>query len=914
MARTRIYRRDYQSYPFSIPNISLTFDVQSDQTVVTNVMHFQRQFPGDLILKGKEFELVDIELNDSTLSESQFNIKDDELLIKNCPEEFSLKVVTRLKPQENTALIGLYKSDDVLCAICEPEGFRHISYHPDRPDVLSIYETTIIADETYPVLLCGGNLIDSGTIPDGRHWAKWQDQAKKPSYLFNLFAGDFSCVQTNYVTRSGKDVTISMYVEKGNESKCDYALSSLKEAMRFDEQQFDLEYDLDEYKIVTINKLNFAAHESKGLAIFGNEYILASEFTKDEQLEKIKSNVAHVYFNHAFLSNVAIRDWFELFLPAGLAAFRRQKFTENFSKVNRLADILEYRNSLDVHYTPDSIRSESIDEIDYSVALYNKCPEVLRMLETIVTEDGFRNGLKAFFENNKGNTVVLEDFLAAMLTGNHDIYISKFIQWFDEAGSPIVTVNSNFNQENSILTLKFTQNYPYADTPYYVPIKTAFFSSTGELIGEELIEVQENEVTFNFVFEQLEEKPIVSLLRNFSAPVILQDNLSITDRLKLVEFETDLYQKWMNLCNLSLNELTAFYYDIDNVGLKTARMSGYLAEAFKNILLDETLDKKVRAQLLQIPSTQDLVRELVKESNPCDIVAVEKVRAYFEEEIGFSLLNELKDTYDNLKFQEDNNIDKEGIARRALKNRSLSLLMRSNRDDRTLSNCYAQCDQENSNITDRLHSLYLVNLYASPDLRNVVLNDFYNQYKDNKELMIEWFAIQAMSQDEFALERIKELTQHPAFDWQNPYIVRALVDKFAWENYLIFHNENGTGYEFLRDALLKIDPINPQLAADLSTSFSAVGFLNQTRGQMVVKNIKWILFHDISDRLRNFLTTELSILMNNDVKLSESSSGFIKPPSPKPVDLGEPAEPLEYEEEKGDAQKQEEEFSQYKCG
>lgn len=908
MNESSVYLKDYKEYPFSIPNISLTFDLHDEFALITSVMQIERQSEGDLVLKGEELELVSIFLNDQNVETTELILNDKELVIKNCPDTFKLSIVTRIKPQENTALLGLYQSGDVLCTMCEAEGFRRITYHPDRPDVLSKFETTIIANNNYPVLLSNGNFVDKGTLQDDRHWVKYHDPFKKPTYLFGLVAGDLSSVKSQYETKSKRKINLSMYVEKGHEDKCGLALETLADAMRFDEDKYNLECDLDEYNLVAIEKFNFGAQESKGLNLFNAKYVEASFLTPDSDFPWIQGTIAHEYFHNWTGNRVTIRDWFQLTLKEGLTSFRDQKYIESASgsMVNRLRDIKLIREK---QFSEDSgamahpPRPQSYQNIDncYTHTIYYKGAEIFRMLETIFGEEGFRAGLELFFARYDGQAATLENFISAFEHINN-CDLTQFMQWFDVAGTPVVDVKSSF--DNSMVNLTFTQSCKNTDVLFHIPLKVAFFNAQGEMIGEHLIELKDKNTSVQFYFPGLEQKPAISLLRNFSAPIILQTDFKEQDYFKLAEFETDFFQKFEMLHKLSLLEIVKLYAQKHRIITQDIRISEDLIYAYRKVLLDESLDGQIRAEILTIPSCEDVIRELQSKNHDIDIIEIENVRRYFQEELGFGLCNELKNTYDRLSAAEDNSYNGQAFNRRALKNRVLALLMASNPDDRTLSSCYAQYGQSET-ITDQLQSLALTNLYAQEDIRNGVLEDFFSRYQAESHLIDEWFAVQAMSEDKDALNRIKALTKHSHFDLQNPNRVRSLISTFASHNYLIFHSKDGSGYEFLADMLLKIDALNPTSAAQIAKVFTRTDFFNDERKELVLNVINSLMTNEISDNLKELLTTTINALTVNKgatlkenavkprVSIAQSSFGLIKPPSPNPVDLGEPSEELE---------------------
>lgn len=838
MAEKTIYLRNYQPPAFTVDKVQLDFDLYDDQALVTSQLQLRRQAEGPLHLYGDELELLGIKMNEQVLKPGHYQLLDEGLLIEHCPEQFNLTITTRLYPQDNTKLSGLYRSKQLFCTQCEAEGFRRITFFPDRPDVLATYSTRICADQDkYPVLLSNGNLIDRGEAEGGRHWVIWQDPFKKPSYLFALVAGDLACVQDEFRTSSGRDVDLRIYVEPGNEDKCAHAMTSLKKAMRWDEEVYNREYDLDIFMIVAVSDFNMGAMENKGLNIFNSKYILArTDTATDLDFANIEGVVAHEYFHNWSGNRVTCRDWFQLSLKEGLTVFRDQEFSRdmNSREVNRIQDVkalLATQFPEDAGSMAHPVRPESYQEINnfYTATVYNKGAEVIRMLHTLLGADGFRKGMDLYFDRHDGEAVTIDDFVAAMEEANEEDF-TQFKRWYSQAGTPVVKVRTEY--EAGRLRIDLRQSCPptpecQEKLPFHIPLRFALFSPDGEMIPVDNEVLQLKEMEQSFSFKHLGVKPIVSLLRDFSAPVKLDYPMNIEEKLGLLRYEINGYAKWNAAQTLALDCLRQWLNTQENEWV----VSEELLKAYRYVLADDSYDMSLRAELLTPPGFQEVADCLTE----VDVAAVEKARDTFRCQLGTYLFDHALRTYEDLWQQEDHGLYSEAYARRKLRNLCLWLMMKANEEE-SLPLCQRQLDKAET-MTDQMASFSLLLNCGLAD-RESICQDFYQQWQQDELVLDKWFAVQAASELPSTLERVKKLLHHPNFNFKNPNKVRALIGTFSMANPRHFHAIDGKGYEFLRDLLLTLDKINPQIAARLATPFTRWRQFDKPRQRLMKKQLQ----------------------------------------------------------------------------
>ena len=859
MPDTTIYLKNYQPPAFQVETVNLNFDLYDDHALVSSTLKLKRQHEGVLHLYGDELELVSLHMNDQKLDESSYALNDDALIIDQCPDELSLTIVTRIQPQNNTQLSGLYRSNHLFCTQCEAEGFRRITYFPDRPDVLATYTTRITADKKqYPVLLSNGNLLETGSTPDGRHWVIWHDPFKKPSYLFALVAGNLACINDQFTTCSGRKVDLHLYVEPGNEDKCHHAMESLKKSMRWDEEVYGREYDLNIFMIVAVSDFNMGAMENKGLNIFNSKYILARPDTAtDQDFADIEGVVAHEYFHNWTGNRVTCRDWFQLSLKEGLTVFRDQEFSRDMNSrdVNRIMDVKALRSQ---QFPEDSssmahpVRPESYQEINnfYTATIYNKGAEVIRMQHTLLGKEGYRRGMDLYFKRHDGQAVTIDDFVAAMEDANH-VDLTQFKLWYSQAGTPEVGVKSDYSSGQLTLTLQ--QSCPptpdcHEKKPFHIPIRVSLFDSNGQemTIDKELIELKNEEQ--RFVFSGLREKPVVSLLREFSAPIHLKDELKQDDLIFLLRYETDGYAKWDAAQRLVLNSLNeCLHLPADKWHIHES-----LILAFKHVVLDESLDKDLRAELLTPPGFEEVSATLTH----VDVGLVEEIRDYFRQQLGLNLYEAALELYNRLWHEEDHSINGLAYGRRKLRNVCLWLMMKSKESD-ALAICQKQYASART-MSDQITSFALLLNCTNPEIRTRVVEEFYQQWSKDDLVLDKWFALQATAELPETLNHVKKLLKHPAFSIKNPNKVRSLIGAFCMTNYRNFHALDGNGYAFLGEMLITVDKLNSQIAARLATPFTRWQKYDKPRQSLMREQLEQLAKLELSRDLREVVDKSLN--------------------------------------------------------
>lgn len=860
MPNSTVYLKNYLPPSFTVEAVDLNFDLYDDHTLVTSQLKLVRQQSGALYLFGDELELISVHLNGVELDSTMYILQGSDLVIENCPDAFTLQVVTRIYPHKNTQLSGLYCSNHLYCTQCEAEGFRRITYFLDRPDVLTTYTTRITADKKlYPVLLSNGNLMESGSSPEGRHWVIWHDPFKKPSYLFALVAGDLVEIRDEFLTQSGRTVDLRIYVEHGNEDKCAHAMTSLKKSMRWDEEVYGREYDLDIFMIVAVNDFNMGAMENKGLNIFNSKYILAKpETATDQDFADIEGVVAHEYFHNWTGNRVTCRDWFQLSLKEGLTVFRDQEFSRDMNSrdVNRIMDVRVLRNSQfpeDASSMAHPVRPESYQEINnfYTATIYNKGAEVIRMQHTLLGAERFRKGMDLYFKRHDGQAVTIDDFVAAMEDANQ-LDLTQFKRWYSQAGTPVVKVESSFLDGS--LTLFLQQSCPSTPEcqeklPFHIPIRVALFDSKGQKlpVKKDVLELKETEQCF--IFEGLSEKPVISLLRDFSAPIKLNDQLTQDELLFLLRYESDGYAKWDAAQRLVLNTL--------NECLKKPVSEWSIPEeliaAFQHVLLDESLDADLRAELLTPPGFEDVAATL----ELVDVSAVEAVRDYFRQQLGACLYESALVMYKNLWQIEDNSMNGQAYGRRKLRNICLWLMMKANETEALLLS--QQQFLGAKNMTDQIASFAMLVNSSNHQARAQAINDFYQQWANNELVLDKWFAVQGTCESVDTLQQVKELLKHPAFSIKNPNKVRSVIGSFCLANPRNFHALDGSGYEFLSDMLMTIDQLNSQIAARLATPFTRWQRLDKQRQDLMKQQLNRLAKLELSRDLREVVDKSLMV-------------------------------------------------------
>ncbi|MCO7249274.1 aminopeptidase N [Pseudoalteromonas sp. Ps84H-4] len=813
------YLKDYQAPQFSIQHIDLRFELAPLQTSVQSTMTINRtdESNSDLALDGVDLTLISVVVDDKAYDD--YTLEDEKLIIHNLPDNFILKIENHIDPQTNTSLEGLYLSGGAYCTQCEAEGFRKITYYLDRPDVLASFDVTIIADKKYTHLLSNGNQIEAGNLDDGRHFVKWQDPFKKPSYLFALVAGDFDVLRDHYTTKSGRNVELALFVDKGNLSKTPHAMTSLKKSMRWDEERFNLEYDLDIYMIVAVDFFNMGAMENKGLNIFNSKCVLANQETAtDKDYHTIESIVGHEYFHNWTGNRVTCRDWFQLSLKEGLTVFRDQEFSSDMGSraLNRIDAVKVMRThqfSEDAGPMAHPIRPEKVIEMNnfYTVTVYDKGAEVIRMMHTLLGEEKFQQGMSLYFERHDGQAVTCDDFVAAMSDAS-GIDLTQFKRWYSQAGTPKLNVEQVYDEQKHTFTLSIEQFAPDNQPDnalLHIPFAIELLDSVGQSLPlvinnqpqDSVLNVTEK--TQQFVFEGIKQRPVAVLLEDFSAPCIVNQNTSAADLLHIMRFARSDFSRWDAQQRLFTNEMK------QAVASGDANLSDEIINALKTLIDERDGDLALIAELLKLPSYDTLAAEY--SIIPVDdIIAVQNT---FEAQIASSLADSFVNCYNALL--DDGSTSATAVAIRALKQVCLYYLAKTNHNS---VNSLINESAHSSNMTNVLAALSAV-VKANHPLCDTLLDEFDAKWRHDVLVMDKWFALQAMKETASSIEDIKALYNHPSFDFGNPNRVRALVGSFSHFNITQFHRADGKGYELLGDLLVKLNDINPQNASRMLTPF-----------------------------------------------------------------------------------------------
>ncbi|EPW6425433.1 aminopeptidase N [Vibrio parahaemolyticus] len=813
------YRKDYQAPSHTITEIDLTFDLYDNDTIVTALSKVvQKGESTTLELDGEGLELRSVKVNGEDWAHHE--VKEASLVLSDLPAEFELEIITKIDPEANTALEGLYKSGGAFCTQCEAEGFRRITYYLDRPDVLAKYTTKVIADKaTYPYLLSNGNRIAQGEAENGRHWVQWQDPHPKPAYLFALVAGDFDVLRDKYTTMSGRNVDLEIFVDKGNLDRAGHAMTSLINSMKWDEERFGLEYDLDIYMIVAVDFFNMGAMENKGLNIFNSKFVLANDQTAtDRDYLGIEAVIGHEYFHNWTGNRVTCRDWFQLSLKEGLTVFRDQEFSSDLGSraVNRIDNVRIIRGpqfAEDASPMSHPIRPDKVIEMNnfYTLTVYEKGSEVIRMYHTLLGEEGFQKGMKLYFERHDGTAATCEDFVSAMedATG---VDLKQFRLWYSQSGTPTLRVNSEYNAEAKTYALtveQFTEaTQDQAEKQaLHIPFDIELYDSKGQIIpliinGESVhnvLDIKQDKQTF--VFENVADQPVPSLLREFSAPVKLEYDYSDAELIFLMKHATNDFARWD-----ASQMLLAKYIrqNVNNVQTGSeVQLSEDLIDAFRGVLLDENLEPAFIAQVFSLPS----INEITGWYKQIDVDAVDTVLNSITVSLSAALEDELSATYHTLK-QAEYTIDHAAIGKRALRNQCLQFLAHTDKGNTLVK---AQYEAAN-NMTDTIAAMSAANS-AQLECREELMADYSDKWKHDGLVMDKWFALQGTNPAEDALEKVKATMNHEAFSLKNPNRTRSLIGSFLAANPVRFHDKSGSGYQFAGEILRQLNDSNPQVAS-----------------------------------------------------------------------------------------------------
>ncbi len=833
-----IYLKDYKPYPFTVSTVQLRVELDPQQTRVTSRLAMQRNLSAvdsraSLELNGEQLEVVAVSLDGRMLSEGEYSYDGSKLRIEQVPEQFELEVETLIAPEANTALEGLYRSSGNYCTQCEAKGFRRITCYPDRPDVMAVFTTTVVGDpDACPVMLSNGNLVEQGELDDGRHFATWHDPFPKPSYLFALVAGDLVRIEDGFTTMSGREVALHIFVEDRNKEKCDHAMESLKKAMRWDEQVFGREYDLDTYMIVAVDDFNMGAMENKGLNVFNSKYVLARpETATDTDYAGIEGVIAHEYFHNWTGNRITCRDWFQLSLKEGLTVFRDQEFSSDMGSrpVKRIHDVNVMRS---FQFREDSgpmahpVRPESFVEINnfYTLTVYNKGAEVIRMIHTLLGAEGFRRGMDLYFERHDGQAVTCDDFVRAMEDAN-GADLSRFKLWYSQSGTPELTVTQAYDEDTREFSVTISQSCPPTPgqsekKPFYMPIAVGLLDKKGRDMELQLksggksadsVLILENEEQ-KFCFNGITEKPVVSLLRNFSAPVKVKSDLGEEELAFLMAHDSDPFNRWDAGQQLGLQYLLAGISAYQQRG--QVKVPELFHQAFERILIDEQTDPAFLASALVLPTETWIGQQL----EVIDPDAVFLVRLHFRYQLGLQHRDDFYENYHSLGTEGSYQYSAEDAGRRAMRNCCLAYLLTAEPGEMIEQDIlelgleqYHQAD----NMTDVSAALAGV-VNADRAAGDELLADFYKKWRDDPLVVDKWLILQATCILPGTLDRVKELMKHPAFTMKNPNKVRSLIGAFC-SNQQQFHAGDGSGYSFLADRIMELDPMNPQIASRMLT-------------------------------------------------------------------------------------------------
>ncbi|WPD75637.1 aminopeptidase N [Dickeya fangzhongdai] len=818
------YRHDYRAPDYTITDIALDFDLHPEQTRVVAVSQvvLQGEQGAALKLDGEGLKLLSVQVDGQDWQAHR--LLEGGLELTGLPEKFTLRIETEISPATNSALEGLYQSGEALCTQCEAEGFRHITYYLDRPDVLARFTTRITADKArYPYLLSNGNRVAQGELGEGRHWVEWQDPFPKPCYLFALVAGDFDVLRDSFITRSGREVALELFVDRGNLDRADWAMTSLKNAMKWDETRFGLEYDLDIYMIVAVDFFNMGAMENKGLNIFNSKFVLAkAETATDKDYLGIEAVIAHEYFHNWTGNRVTCRDWFQLSLKEGLTVFRDQEFSSDVGSrpANRIDNVRVMRGAQfaeDASPMSHPIRPDQVIEMNnfYTLTVYEKGSEVIRMMHTLLGEEKFQAGMRLYFDRHDGSAATCDDFVQAMEDAS-SVDLSQFRRWYSQSGTPVVTVRDDYDAATRQYRLHVSQTTPVgADKqpklPLHIPLDVELYDAEGQVIplrqkGQKLgsvLNVTEAEQTF--VFDDVPSQPVPSLLREFSAPVKLNYPWIDEQLTFLMRHASNAFSRWDAAQSLLANYIrlnVARYQQKQPLSLPM-----HVVDAFRGVLLDDQLDPMLASQILSLPSENEMA-ELFDVIDPDAIAAV---RQSLVQTLAQEMADELLAVYRANKLA-SYRVDQQDMGKRALRNVCLSYLAFA---DRSQADALAAAQfTDADNMTDSLAAMAAA-VAAQLPCRDTLLAAFDERWHQDGLVMDKWFVLQASSPASDVLNRVRELLNHRSFSLNNPNRLRSLVGSFCAGNPSAFHAVDGSGYQFLTEMLSDLNTRNPQVASRL---------------------------------------------------------------------------------------------------
>lgn len=813
---------EYEAPAYLIETIDLVVYLENTKTLVQSRMQVKRKTKenASLVLNGEELVLLSVKINGEKVTNYDYSTQSHTLTLPHVPESFVLEIENEINPEANKTLDGLYKSGTIFCTQNEPEGFRRITFYVDRPDNMAKFTTKVIADKTlYPILLSNGNPIARGELEGGKHFVTWEDPFKKPSYLFALVAGDLGVIKDTYKTTSGRIVALEIYCDKGNEDKCHHAMESLKKSMKWDEDRFGLEYDLDIYMIVAVDAFNMGAMENKGLNIFNSAYVLANPLTAtDANFYGIESVVAHEYFHNWTGNRITCRDWFQLTLKEGLTVFRDQEFSAdtNSRNVERIQSVMALRAAQfaeDAGPTSHPIKPDTYMEINnfYTATIYEKGAEVIRMIQTLLGVDGFRKGMDKYFELFDGQAVRTEDFIHAMSVANNHFDFTQFKNWYSQNGTPKISASTRYDELKKEFVLTLVQHLPEntipGALPYHIPFKVGLVGANGNDLVTKVLELKKEQE--EFVFNNINERPVASLNRDFSAPVKLESDLSFEDQLFLMGHDSDSFNRFEAAQVVATKIMMGLIEDIKSN--KKGELNPLYIEAYGKILKDSSIDAAFKALSMGIPS-EDLIHQ---EQAEILYPETEAARDFIKKTLANTYHQELMALYSSVNSTGEYMLDAKSMGERHLKTRCLDML--SYVDGEMYKKLPLEQFLSAGNMTDEIGALSNL-VHADSAFKEEATKAFYEKWKHETLVMQKWLTVQASARHDSVYETVLKLEHDSVYDRTIPNLVRSLLGQFA-VNKIQFNHPSGRGYRLVADRIIEIDKLNPQVASRLTSAF-----------------------------------------------------------------------------------------------
>lgn len=845
-----IYLKDYKPSDFIVESVSLTVDIGEKFTVISSMMDIKKRLELrgqklNLELNGEGIELIELRVNGEILPHEQYQISTDKLVLLNVTaDKLRLQIINKIDPDNNKALEGFYRSGPQLCTQCEPEGFRRITYFIDRPDVMAKFSTRMIADKKkYPHLLSNGNKIESGNLPDGRHWVQWEDPFKKPSYLYAMVAGDFDVAKDVFITQSGKKVDLEIFVDKGNLHKTVHAMKSLKESMKWDEETYGLEYDLNNYMIVAVDSFNMGAMENKGLNIFNSSYTLADQKSAtDHDFQNIQGVIGHEYFHNWTGNRVTCRDWFQLTLKEGLTVFRDQEFSSDMlsRSVKRLEDVRllkEGQFAEDAGPLSHPIRPSSYIEINnfYTRTVYEKGAEVIRMIQTLIGKENFRKGMDEYFRRHDGQAVTTEDFIRSMEAASGKD-LSQFENWYSRPGTPTLIINSQ--KKDQELVLHIEQKYPVTNhgnpegNILHMPFVIGLIDKNTKEVSEKKLEIRSLKESFHF---PIRGDYILSLNRGFSAPVHVEYPFELSDLMGLMSFDNDPYCRYEATQKIYDHFLKFELNQYKNNGTLSLSLDDDFKKALEELLNDESIDLSFKSYLLDFPTENTFSQEM----HSPDFDAIHLVHHHLKEKIGLTFQDWFLKNHERLEQKSYFELTPKAFGERALRNQCLSFLVASKTQlgMEALERHYSKA----SNMTEEIFALQEY-IKTGVSMEHDSVQRFYHKWSKDSLVMLKWFgALSSFSPKECIIDRLNKLEKDPLFLKEVPNYLRALYLQYSRHNLHSFHDQSGVGYKFLADRIISIDAFNPQVASRAASAFSMINKLDDERKRLMKESLEEVM-------------------------------------------------------------------------